>query len=237
MTELARAVELIFYYTLLAPRFNIAPSQSASVIVMENGETAMKPMRWGLIPHWVKTAPAGQPLINARLETLRTKPSFSQALEQRRCLIPADGFYEWQDGTDGKQPFRVRLQSGEPFCFAGLWERWVRPAAFDQSPSEAGENAPDQTMETFTIITLPATPAMARLHTRMPLMVQPAHYRLWLENQSRREKFQTVLNDPLAEPLKIYPVSQLVNRTAHDDARCLEPVEIERDMFEKPWWD
>ena len=235
MTELAKAVELVFYYTLLAARFNIAPSQSAPVIVRENGQTAMRPLRWGLIPHWTKAAPAGNPLINARRETLRIKPSFSQALEQRRCLIPADGFYEWKEGADGKQPFRVRLKSGEPFCFAGLWERWVKPPSLKPSPDRA-EDSPNQTVETFTIITRPADQTMAPLHSRMPLMVPPAHYRLWLENQPRRESFQTVLNEPLTAPLKIYPVSQFVNRTAIDDARCVEPVEIERDMFEKPWW-
>jgi putative SOS response-associated peptidase YedK len=226
-----QSIEIVFRFALLAPRFNIAPTQSAPVMIMENRRVIFTAMRWGLIPHWAKEMPVGNQLVNARVETLREKPSFRQALEQRRCLIPADSYYEWQEDAGKKQPFRVLPKNDEPFCFAGLWERWHRPPTSGQPMAE---EAP--IVESFTIITMAAPPTLARLHHRMPVIVSPEYYLPWLENKPRDPSFQQALNHSSLAGLRIYPVSQLVNNAAHDDARCFEPADISPDLFEKPWW-
>lgn len=237
LSELAKAVELVCRIAFFAPRYNIAPTQTAPVICLENNQPSMKVMRWGLIPAWSKDETVGGKMINARVETLREKPSFRQALEKRRCLIPADSFYEWKVSEGKKQPFRVMLKSGEQFCFAGLWEKWVRPASSGQLDSDLDEAPPSQTVESFTIITTQANETMAPLHDRMPVIVDPKHYRWWLLNdRPNSELFMMPLNHQRHDPLKIYPVSNLVNDVKTDDPRCVEPVLIERDMFEKPWW-
>jgi putative SOS response-associated peptidase YedK len=196
----------------------------------------MKLMRWGLIPSWAKDETTGNALINARAETLKTRQAFQKAFQQRRCLVPADSFFEWQEREGKRQPFRIMLKSCEPFCFAGLWERWIKPTSSGQPDTDLEEAPPSQTVESFTIITTQANEAIAPLHHRMPVIVQPAHYRWWLENKPGSELFQSALNSPLQEPLKIYPVSNLVNSPKTDDPRCIEPAQIDRDMFEKPWW-
>jgi putative SOS response-associated peptidase YedK len=195
----------------------------------------MKLMRWGLIPAQAKDETVGNSLINARSETLKTKAAFRVAYEKRRCLVPADSYYEWKEREGKKQPFRVMLRSGEPFCFAGLWERWIRPSS-GLEDTDLEEAAPSQTVESFTIITTAASPTIAPLHTRMPVILQLEHYRWWLENRPGQELFEAALNNPAQEPLKIYPVSHRVNSPKVDDPRCIEPVQIDRDMFEKPWW-
>jgi putative SOS response-associated peptidase YedK len=203
---------------------------------MGRQQPELKLMRWGLIPPWAKDESTGNALINARIETLTTRAAFKQAYQQRRCLVPADSFYEWQERAGKRQPFRVMLKSGEPFCFAGLWERWIRPPTSEQSDTDLPEAPPSQTVESFTIITTQASAVMAPLHDRMPVLIRPEHYRWWLEHKSGSDLFQSALNSPLEAPLKIYPVSNLVNSVKTDDPRCIEPVRIDRDMFEKPWW-
>jgi putative SOS response-associated peptidase YedK len=173
-----------------SPRYNIAPTQQAPVIFMDKNGPAMKMMRWGLIPSWSKTEKLDTELINAKAETLKEKPSYRQAYEKRRCLIPADSFYEWQEREGKKQPFRVMFKSGEPFCFAGLWERWIRPASNDQNDTDLDEAPPSQTVESFTIITTKANETIAPLHTRMPVIVQPEHYLWWLENKPRSSLYE-----------------------------------------------
>jgi len=121
----------------LAPRYNIAPTQLAPVIYTERHQPAMKLMRWGLIPSWAKDAIVGSANINARSETLQSRNSFREAFKHRRCLIPADSFYEWQERDGKRQPFRVMLKSGEPFCFAGLWVLWIKPPSVDIATAAA----------------------------------------------------------------------------------------------------
>jgi putative SOS response-associated peptidase YedK len=218
------------------PRFNIAPTQSAPVVFTAKKEPEMRLMRWGLIPSFTRDEHTGNPLINARLETLKTRAAFKQSFQKRRCLVPADGFYEWKEREGKKQPFRIMLKSGQPFCFAGLWERWTRPASIGEPDSDLEEAAPSQIVESFTIITTEAGPTIAPLHNRMPVILQPEHYGWWLENKPGSELFETALNNPSKEALKIYPVSDLVNSVKIEDPRCIQPVQIDRDMFEKPWW-
>ena len=236
LAELMKLVDAVMRFGYFAPRYNIAPTQMAPVIFMAKQQPEMKLMRWGLIPSWAKDETTGNALINARVETLRTRAAFKQAFAQRRCLVPADSFYEWQEREGKRQPFRVMLKSGAPFCFAGLWERWIRPPSPGQPDTDLAEAPPSQTVESFTIITTQANATMAPLHERMPVIVQPEHYRWWLDPKPGNDLFQSALHSPLQEPLKIYPVSNLVNSPKTDDPRCIAPVQIDRDMFEKPWW-
>jgi putative SOS response-associated peptidase YedK len=226
LKKLAQKARVVEPLGLFAPRHNIAPTQLAPVIFQEQSGPVMKLMRWGFPTRGARGGGAGPLLINARAETIATKPAFQRAFQERRCLVPADGFYEWQERAGQRQPFRITLASGEPFCFAGLWE--PPPGAGTPEPPGHLENA----VATFTIITTAANAAMSPLHTRMPVMVGPEDYAIWLADDS----FATVLANPFAAPLKIHPVSPLVNSPANDDPRCLEPVPLERDLFERPWW-
>jgi putative SOS response-associated peptidase YedK len=218
-------------------RYNIAPTQLAPVIFDEHNQPAMKLMRWGLIPSWAKDESTGNALINARTETLERRTAFREAFKHRRCLIPADSFYEWKEMHGERQPFRVMLKSGEPFCFAGLWDRWVKPPATGKFDTDLDEAPASETIDSFTIITRAANAAIATLHDRMPVIMAPCHYGWWLKDDGERgESHKMALGHPLEEPLKIYPVSDLVNSPKTDDARCIEPVRIDRDMFERQWW-
>ena len=235
LTELMKLVNAVIR-VVIDPRYNIAPTQTAPVICMEGGRPSVKLMRWGLIPSWAKHESTGNALINARVESLDSRAAFQQAYQQRRCLVPADGFYEWQERHGKRQPFRVTLKSGEPFCFAGLWERWVKPATAGQKEAESSEALPVQTIESFTIITTEANETLAPLHDRMPVIIQRAQYRDWLDDKTGTELIHVVLKIPLQMPLKIYPVTNLINSTITDDPRCIESMKIELDIFEKPWW-
>jgi putative SOS response-associated peptidase YedK len=125
------------------------------------------------------------------------------------------------------------LKSGEPFCFAGLWEKWIKPPTPGPPDTDLEEPPPSQTVESLTIITTQANQTMAPLHHRMPVIVEPTHYRWWLENKPGSDLFQAALNRPLQAPLKIYPVSNLVNNPKIEDPRCIEPAQIDRDLFER----
>ena len=220
-----------------APRYNIAPTQMAAVIYKERHEPAVKLMRWGLIPSWAKDESVGNALINARSETLESRTAFREAFKSRRCLIPADSFFEWQECDGKRQPFRVMLKSGEPFCFAGLWDRWVKPPSPDNFDTDLDEAPPSETVESFTIITRAANAAIAPLHNRMPVIIASNHYSRWMKDDDPRSEMHKLAMDATPdEPLKIYPVSDLVNSPKTDDPRCIKLVRIERDMFERQWW-
>ena len=200
-------------------------------------QLAVKLMRWGLIPSWAKDESVGNALINARSETIESRTAFREAFKWRRCLIPADSFFEWKEMHGERQPFRVMLKSGEPFCFAGLWDRWNRPPAAGKFDTDLDEAPASETIESFTIITRAANAAIAPLHDRMPVIMAACHYDWWLkEGDERSEAHKMALGHPLEEPLKIYPVSDLVNSPKTDDARCIEPMSINRDFFERQWW-
>lgn len=149
------------------PRYNIAPTQNVLVVARKDGGTTLMEMRWGLIPYWAKDAAIGGKLINARAETLAEKPSFREALETRRCLIPSDGFYEWKQLAGGKQPFRIGLEGGALFAFAGLWDTWIDPVT--RIP-----------VLSCTIITCAPNPMMQEIHDRMPVILKPEDEVRWL---------------------------------------------------------
>ena len=236
--ELLRLIGVVMARVpFFAPRYNIAPTQTAPVICQENHQPAVRLMRWGLIPSWAKDVSVGNALINARSESLGSRAAFREPFKQRRCLIPADSFYEWQERAGKRQPFRVMLKSGAPFCFAGLWDRWIRPPSRANYDSDLAEAPPSETIESFTIITQPANAAMAPLHERMPVLIAPEHFAWWLNDTNpSSEAHLMALGHPLNEPLKIYPVSDNVNSPKVDDPRCLVPVRIDRDFFERQWW-
>jgi len=195
----------------LTPRYNIAPSQDIAV-VPNTGSYQVEFFRWGLIPSWAKERKIGYRLINARAETLATKPSFRLAYRRRRCLILADGFYEWQDRPGKKKrPMYVRLASGKPFAFAGLWEVWRTPD--------------DQTLRSCTIITTRPNAHLEPIHNRMPAILSPQSYHRWLDPEERSpEELEDLLEPFDAEEMIIYPVSTVVNNPRIDSPVCIEPV-------------
>ena len=193
----------------LAPRYNAAPSQSQPVLLNEDARL-IQVLRWGLVPFWAKDPSVGDRMINARAETLVEKPSFRTALQRRRCLVLADGFYEWQKTAQGKTPMRIALKSGQPFAFAGLWETWKSP-----------EGEP---LRTFTIITTSPNALAAPIHDRMPAMLLPEHEALWLDNSAGQQRWLEVLRPYPAELMLAYPVSRRLNSPANDDPALVERV-------------
>ncbi|MEX0923341.1 MAG: SOS response-associated peptidase [Rhodovibrionaceae bacterium] len=195
----------------LAPRANVAPTQDIGIIRLENdGKTHWRSARWGLIPAWAKDLSIGAKTINARAETLAEKPAFREAFARRRCLIPADGFYEWKSDSGGKQPYRITLSDGRPFAFAGLWEVWRDPAE-------------DRRIESCSIVTTEAAPAIREIHHRMPVILEGAAAAVWLEPEAETAKLQALLA-PYAGELRASPVSQAVNRVANDSLDLLKPL-------------
>jgi putative SOS response-associated peptidase YedK len=197
------------------PRYNIAPTQTV-VTVTEDGERHLEQMHWGLVPRWAKDPKIGSRLINARAETLAQKPTFRESLRRQRCLLPADGFYEWVAGPDGtRRPLRISLASGEPFAFAGLWDEWVPPAGEEQGAR----------LRTCTIITTTPNDLMAQVHQRMPVILRPEAEALWLDPAiTDPEQLVPLLAAYPAEALVLQPVSPLVNSPANDSAQLLLPL-------------
>jgi putative SOS response-associated peptidase YedK len=194
----------------LPPRYNVAPSQPVAVVA-NNGQHKVEFFQWGLIPSWAKDPKIGNQMINARAETLAEKASFKNAYKRRRCLVLADGFYEWKkEGDHTKTPVYIRLASGEPFAFGGLWEMW-------------------QTAEDFilscTIITTPPNELMAQIHNRMPLILPREAYEQWLDPAERTpDQLNSLLKPYPAELMTAYPVSRLVNSPKNDSPALIEPV-------------
>lgn len=201
----------------LPARFNIAPTQQVPVVRQLAADLApqLDLLYWGLIPSWAKDPAIGNKLINARGETVAEKPSFRSAYRQRRCLIVADGFYEWQKLAGGKQPYYIEMRDHGPFAFAGLWESW-RDKTLKESP----------VIESCTIITTEANAVLSELHDRMPVIIPPENYALWLDPAiSDRTQLDPRLGPYPAEPMHAYPVSTLVNRPSNDLPACIAPVQ------------
>jgi putative SOS response-associated peptidase YedK len=206
------------------PRYNLAPRQHAPVLVWENGAVTLKSMRWGLIPHWAKDESIGDKLTNARAETVTEKTSFRRPFERQRCLIPADGFYEWQNTPGGKQPFRFTRKDGGFFCMAGLWETWHRPHREGELGMDDTGPSISQVVETFTVITTTPNPMVAAVHDRMPVILEPEHYSWWLEPERFEPQFlKTLLRPYPAEEMACSRVSKLVNSAKNDVPECLLP--------------
>jgi putative SOS response-associated peptidase YedK len=203
----------------LAPRYNIAPTQEVPVVrVLEavagegDSRRQLDLLRWGLVPFWADDPAIGNRMINARAESVATKPAFRQSFRKRRCLVVADGFYEWKKEPEGKQPYRIHRRDGRPFAFAGLWDRWTdrRPGAGDAPP-----------LDTFTILTAEAAPEIASIHHRMPVILDPADHDLWLDPAvTDVDRLQPLLALRDASFLAAYPVSKLVNSPANDVPGC-----------------
>jgi len=193
----------------LKPRYNIAPSQKAPVIVHADGKRTLELFRWGLIPSWAKDPAIGNKLINARAETLAKKPSFKGLLGKHRCLVLADGFYEWRKEGKRKVPMRFRLKSGEPFSFAGLWDTWKQT---DGTP-----------LRTYTIVTTEPNDVLRPIHNRMPVMLTNHDAIEWLAVDDEIAHALTLLKPYPPEKMEGYDVSTLVNNPRNDSPECIRP--------------
>ena len=197
----------------LTPRYNIAPTQSVATIVQTTAQSGrqLRMLRWGLIPSWAKDKKIGARLINARAETAAEKPSFRSAFRRRRCLVLADGFYEWQqqEKEQPKQPYYCRLKNGHLLAFASLWERW--------------QDTTGEIIESCTILTTQPNELMRSIHHRMPVILKPKDYDLWLNPQIQElELLQPLFRSYPTEEMIAYPVSKLVNKASNDQIECMQ---------------
>lgn len=198
---------------LLEMRYNIAPQQDAPVVVFDQSGRQLRMMRWGLVPFWAREASIGNRMINARGETVAEKPSYRKPFQRSRCLVLADGFYEWKkgQGKGRKTPMRIVRPDREPFAFAGLWETWK---------GQAG-----QPLHTFTIITTEANSMMKDIHDRMPVILEPGEEPLWLgEEKVSVEQLHCLLDPYPDELLTAYQVPRVVNNPLNDTPECIEEV-------------
>ena len=224
LAELEKLVRFICKVVDFKPRYNLAPRQHAPVLVWENGQAILKPMRWGLIPSWSKNETIGDRLTNARADTITEKASYRRPFEQQRCLIPADGFYEWQTTSTGKQPFRFTRKDGGFFCMGGLWEKWIRPPRTGELNLDDNEPSAFQVVETFTIITTEPNTMVTAVHNRMPVILSAEHYQWWLEPRFEPQFLKTLLRPYPAEDMACCRVSKLVNSAKIDGPECLAPA-------------
>lgn len=201
----------------LRPRYNVAPGQDVAAVRSEDGGRRLSMLRWGLIPAWSRKPNIGYSLINARAETVASKPAFRVAYRARRCLIPANGFYEWVRREKIRQPYLIRRGDGGMIAFAGLWERWTIPEKAALPPSLA-DRAPGDAVETCTILTTTANETLAPVHHRMPVILPAERFDPWLEGQEVR------LAPCPADGIAIQPVSTWVNRASNEGPRCEEPL-------------
>lgn len=203
------------------PRHNIAPTQPIPVVILENGVRHFRLMRWGLLPAWVKDPRQFTLLINARSETLLEKPAFRNAMKRRRCLIPADGYYEWQASDTRKRPHFIHRRDRSPIGLAGLAETWIGPN---------GEE-----LDTVAIVTAPAGPDLAVLHHRVPVTIAPDDFDRWLDCSSNdADAVMTLLTAPAAGEFAWHGISTRVNRVANDDAQLVLPITAEQIAAEQP---
>ncbi len=193
-------------------RFNIAPTQLAPVIHQTDTGRTLTMMRWGLIPFWAKDESIGNKLINARAETLAEKPSFKRSLERKRCIVPADGFYEWKKSKDGKTktPMRIVVGQGDLFGFAGLWDRWKSPNG--------------ESVESYTIITTEPNKFVSPIHNRMPVILSKDIEDQWLDPEITKPELLTPLLVPYKGEMKAYEVSKSVNSPSNDSPSLIEPI-------------
>jgi putative SOS response-associated peptidase YedK len=219
--RLSRRKQLIAEYFATAdevdwePRYNLAPSQDVGIIRQDpvKPKRSFSLARWGLIPYWAKNASVGYKMINARSETAASKPAFTDAFRRRRCLLPADGFYEWQRRVKVKQPFHFGMQDDSLFAFAGLWDRW--------------KDSLGQVVESCSILTTTPNSLLSDVHDRMPVILNPEHYDLWLDPGFRDlDSLANMLKPFDASLMKRYPVSTRVNAVTNDDAECVTPASL-----------
>lgn len=195
----------------LPPSYNVAPTQPVLTVTRQDGRNRLSVMRWGLIPVWAKDISIGSRMINARAETIGEKASFKRPFKSRRCLIAADGFYEWRKTPDGKVPMHIRLKSGQPFGLAGLYDVWTSPDGLS--------------LTSCTIITTAANEFMQPIHDRMPVIVPPARHAEWLDPQNQQlDRLAALLAPYPAREMEAYAVSRLVNAPANNSPECIAPA-------------
>lgn len=212
LAESLRQVYGLAHLPDIGPRYNIAPSQPIPVVRDARDGRRLEELRWGLVPHWADDPSIGNRMINARAETVADKPAYREAFRQRRCLVAADGFYEWERiGNGRKQPWFVRLKSDGPFAFAGLWERW-------RDPRQGG------TLESSAFLTTEPNELVAPIHDRMPVILVGEAMEAWLDPDTTETSLHELLEPLEPGAMEAHPVSVHVNDPAHDDARCLRPV-------------
>ena len=188
--------------------YNVAPTQQVPAVLAEGGTRRLEMLRWGLVPSWADDPGIGARMINARSETAPEKPSFRRAFRRRRCLIPADGFYEWKRLNGSKQPYYFRIDGGRPFAFAGLWENWNK----------------DGEIRSCAILTTTANELVEEVHERMPVILPRDRYDAWLDPEAEEEQLAALLVPYPDDDLEAYPVSRFVNSPGNDDPRCIEPA-------------
>ena len=203
----------------LPARYNVAPTQQVPAVRLAATGRELVQMRWGLVPSWAKDLSIGAKMINARAETVAEKPAFRAAFKRRRCLLPADGFYEWQLGSDkAKQPYVIGLEQDGPFAFAGLWESWKGPEG--------------DRIESCTIITTTANEKLSAIHHRMPVILAPADYEAWLGGDGEDTAALLALLRPYPEEdMRARPISRHVNNVRNDDPACLAPAEARQALL------
>lgn len=225
ITSTARELVLRFRAELLdaaieafaRPRFNAAPTQMLPVVMMDDGRR-IDAMRWGLVPSWAKDLSIGARSINARIETAAQKPSFRDAVKRRRCLVPADSWYEWQKKPGGKIPLRIVPETGGLFAFAGLWDPWRAPEG--------------KTTRSFTILTAPAHDAIKHVHERMPVILDPSLEEGWLDPAAHADELLKALPSHAPTAFCVHPVSTRINSPRNDEAALIEPVTPPDSLFD-----
>jgi putative SOS response-associated peptidase YedK len=192
----------------LLPRYNIAPTQNVAAVLLRHGQRQLDYLRWGLIPSWAPDAKPAASLINALAETVAEKPAFRAAFRARRCLIPADGYYEWQRVGKTKQPYLYELGDGQPFAMAGLWQAW------------RGPSGNDATLLSCTVLTTAANALAAAVHDRMPVILHEADYSTWLDPQTDADALKRLLIPYEAGGMSARPVSTFVNNARNEGEEC-----------------
>ena len=196
----------------IEPRYNIAPTQPVAAIrlTQDGAEREFTYLKWGLIPSWAKDPKIGSRMINARSETAAEKPSFRAAFKRRRCLIPATGFYEWQRLEDSKQPMFIYAEDGSSFGLAGLWEIWYAPDG--------------SSVQSCTILTTEPNELMTPIHNRMPVIIDPQDYSMWLDPGPNPQDALHLMRPYEAQKMAAYPVSTAVNNPRNEDFQCIQPI-------------
>ena len=198
--------------------YNVAPTQEIPVIVQENGKNILDKYHWGLVPFWADSTKIGNKIINARVESVDEKPAFRNAFKIRRCLIPANGFYEWKGKKGQKQPMYITRTDFKPFLFAGLWEKW------DKKGSQ------DTVYKSCVIITMPSSKSIRDIHNRMPVILKPDSYKVWLDQENQDvENLKDILRDGIITEFLSHPVSKRVNKVENNDPSNIEPLDQYND--------
>ena len=213
ITTAPEAIRALFRYPEqpnFPPRYNVAPTQPVPIVRMFEGKRQFALVRWGLIPAWVKDPRAFSLIINARGESVLDKPAFRNAMKYRRCLFPADGFYEWKRDGERKQPYFVRPKSAGPLAFAGLWESWTGPNGEEQ--------------ESAAIVTTTASRSIAHIHDRMPVILAPEAFDFWLDPKVDAQTASAAIQPAKDALIEYYEVSKAVNRTENDSPKLVEPL-------------